>query len=111
MGVEPGLEAVQGVSHHNPLRQTFPVWYISREERDLPVLCLAGGYVIAILDVLPLATFAACYSWKVATADGDEAMVELEKHFQLGFPAAVLKRWTFQRFYNGIDAQCTAVLV
>ena len=54
MGVEPGLEAVQGVSHHNPLRQTVPVWYSSREERHLSVLCPAGGDVIDVVVIPPL---------------------------------------------------------
>ena len=47
MGVEPGLEAVQGVSRHDLLRQTVPVWYGSREERYVPVSCPAGEDVIA----------------------------------------------------------------
>ena len=78
MGVEPGLEAVQDVSRHDLLRQTVPVWYSSREERHLPVLCPTGGDVIAVVVVLPRATSAACWSWQIAGADGDEAMVELE---------------------------------
>lgn len=32
VGVQPGLEAVQGVRHHDLLRQAIPVRYISREE-------------------------------------------------------------------------------
>ena len=91
MGVEPGFEAVKGVSSHDLLRQTVPVWSSSREERHLPVLCPAGGDVIAVVVVLPRATSAACWSWQVAGADGDEAMVELEKHLQSGFPAALLE--------------------
>ena len=85
MGVEPGLEAVQRVSRHDLLRQTVPVWYSSREERHLPVLCPAGGDVIAVVVVLPRATSAACWSWQITGADGDEVMVELEKHIQSGF--------------------------
>ena len=85
MGVEPGLEAVQGVSRHDLLRQTVPVWRSSQEERHLPVLCPAGGDVIAVVIVLPQATSAACWSWQIAGADGDEVMVELENNLQLGF--------------------------
>ena len=54
VGVELGLEAVQGVSCHDLLRQTVPVWYSSREERHLPVLCPAGRDVIAVVVVVRL---------------------------------------------------------
>ena len=90
MGVEPGLEAVQGVNRHDLLRQVIPVWYSFWEERHLPVLCPAGEDVIAVVVVLPRATSAACWSWQTAGAVGDEAMVEFEKHLQSGFPAALL---------------------
>ena len=80
MGVEPGLEAVQCVSHHDLLRQTVPVWSSSREERHLPVLCPAGGDVTAVVVVLPRATSAACWCLQVAGAGGDEAVVELKKN-------------------------------
>ena len=90
-GVEPALEAVQGVSRHDLPRQTVPVWSSSREEH-LPVLCSAGGDVIAVVVVLPRTTSAACWSWQVARTDGHEAMVEFEKkNLQFGFPAALLK--------------------
>ena len=79
-GVEPALEAVQGVSRHDLPRQAILMWSSSREERHLPVLCPAGGDVIAVVVVLPPAVSAACWSWQVAGADGDGAMVELEKH-------------------------------
>ena len=82
VGVEPGLQAVQGVSRHDLLRQTVPVWSSSREERQLPEVSLAGGNVIAAFVVFPPATSAACWSWQTARADGAEAMVELEKHLQ-----------------------------
>ena len=109
--VEPGLEAVRGVSRHDLLRQTVPVWYSSREERHLSALCPAGGDVIAVVVALPRATSAACWSWQIAGADGDEAIVELEKHLQSGFPAALLKSWPFQGVHNGVDARCLAVSV
>ena len=85
VGVEPGLETVEGVSHHDLLRQAIPVWYSSWEERHLPVVCLAGGDIIAVVVVLPRATSSACWSWQITGADGDEVMVELEKHIQSGF--------------------------
>ena len=92
VGVEPGLEAVQGVSRHDLLWQTAPVWSSSREERHLPVSCPAGGDVKAVVVVFPRTTSAACWSWQVARADGHEAMVEFEKKIlQFGFPAALLK--------------------
>ena len=78
MGVAPELEAVQGVSRHDLPRQTVPVWSSSREEH-LPVLCSAGGDIIAVVVVLPRTTSAACWSWQVARADGHETMVEFEK--------------------------------
>ena len=96
---------------HHDLRQTVPVWSSSREERHLPVLWPAGGDVIAVVVVLPRATSAACWSWQVAGADGDEAMVELEKHLQSWFPVALLKSWPFQRVHNGVDARCLAVSI
>ena len=111
MGVEPGLEAVQGVSRHDLLWQAIPVWHRSREERHQPVLCPAGGDVIAVIVVLPPATSAACWFWQIAGADGDEAMVELEKHLQSWFPVALLKSWPFQRVHNGVDARCVTVSV
>ena len=112
VGVEPALKAVQGVSRHDLLRQTVPVWSSSREERHLPiVLCPAGRDVIAVVVVLPRATSAACWSWQTARADGAEVMLELEKHLQLGFPASLLKSWPFQRVHNGDDARCLAVSV
>ena len=78
MGVEPGLEAVQGVSHHNPLRQTFPVWYISREERDLPVLCLAGGDVIAVVIVLSVVNVVSvCLFFPTGLMYGDYTVVNV----------------------------------
>ena len=60
VGVEPGLEAVQGVGRHNLLRQTVPVWYSFQEEQHLPVLCPAGGDVKAVVIVHPRAMSAAC---------------------------------------------------
>ena len=50
------------------------------------MLCPTGEDIIAVVVVLPRATSAACWSSQVAGADGDEAMVELEKHLQSGFP-------------------------
>ena len=82
MGVEPGPEAVQGVSRHDLLRQTVPVWSSSREERHLLVSCPAGGDVTAVVVVLPRAMSATCWFWQTAGADGDEAKVKVEKHLQ-----------------------------
>ena len=80
MRVVSGLEAIQGVSRHDFPRQTVPVRSSSREERHRPVVCPAGGDVIAVVVVLPRATSAACWSWRIAGADGDEAMVEIDKN-------------------------------
>ena len=61
--------------------------------------------------VLPRATSAACWSWQTARADGAEAMVEVEKHLQSGFPAALLKSWPFQSVHNRVDARYLAMSV
>ena len=111
VGVEPGLETVEGVSHHDLLRQTVPVWSSSREERHLPVLCPAGGDVTAVVVVLPRATSAACWCLQVAGADGDEVMVQLQKHLLSGFTAALLKSWPFQGVHNGVYTRCLAVSI
>ena len=45
----------------------------------------------------------------IARADEDEAVVELERHLQSGFPAALLKSWPLQRVHDGVDARCLTV--
>ena len=68
------------------------------------MLCLAGGVVIAVV---------VCWSQQVPGADGDEVMVEFEKHLQSRLLSCdvVEKGWPSQRVHDGVDTRCLAVSV
>ena len=52
---QSGFKAIQGLGHHNLLRQFVPFWYGPRKKCHLPVPRCAGGDVIALVIVVPRA--------------------------------------------------------